>query len=236
MASGPISQPLAYHRYADARTIAGIPNFWNVVSNLPFAIIGLSGLFWATRPRQRGLLARAGDLQLWVVLFAGEVLTGFGSAYYHAAPTNRTLVWDRLAFSLVLTSFFAIAVSELVRPRVGQRLLMPLVATGLASVLYWHWTDDLRPYALVQFVPVALVPILALLSRGRLVPSSYFLSAWLLYAAAKVCEMQDAAIYDITGVWSGHTLKHLLAGVAAAAPLLGLARSRYFLKKTSAPG
>jgi hypothetical protein len=31
----PISQDQSYHQFADQRTILGIPNFWNVVSNFP---------------------------------------------------------------------------------------------------------------------------------------------------------------------------------------------------------
>jgi len=231
VAYGPIAQPLEYHRYADARTIAGIPHFWNVVSNLPFAGIGLLGFWWITRQRTARLLAGTAVQAMWTVLFAGEFLTCFGSAYYHAIPSNATLVWDRLAFSLILTSFFSIVIAELVSAKTGRRMLVPMVVAGLASVVYWAWTEsrghgDLRPYALVQFVPVILIPILALLSRGSLVPSMYFLAAWVLYVVAKVCEIQDAAIYDLTGFWSGHTLKHLLAAAASAVPLVALMRKR----------
>ena len=39
----PISQDQNYHDFADQRTILGIPHFWNVVSNLPFIVIGVAG-------------------------------------------------------------------------------------------------------------------------------------------------------------------------------------------------
>ncbi|HXD51908.1 MAG TPA: hypothetical protein VN689_08445, partial [Burkholderiales bacterium] len=39
----PLAQPLDYHAFVDQRTIWGIPNFWNVVSNVPFLIFGLLG-------------------------------------------------------------------------------------------------------------------------------------------------------------------------------------------------
>ena len=229
VAYGPIAQPLEYHRYADARTIAGVPHFWNVVSNLPFAAIGVFGRWWITGSRPARFLAEADAKQMWMVLFAGEFLTCFGSAYYHAIPSNATLVWDRLAFSLILASFFSIAIAELVSPKTGRQMLLPMVVAGLGSVVYWAWTEsrghgDLRPYALVQFVPVILIPILALMSRGRLVPSIYFLAAWVLYGLAKVCEIQDATIYDLTGFWSGHTLKHFLAAAASALPLVALVK------------
>ena len=40
----PIAQDPTYHQFADQRTLLGIPNFWNVVSNLPFVLVGAMGL------------------------------------------------------------------------------------------------------------------------------------------------------------------------------------------------
>ena len=40
----PIPQSQIYHGFADQRTLFGIPNFWNVVSNLPFVLVGAAGL------------------------------------------------------------------------------------------------------------------------------------------------------------------------------------------------
>ena len=79
----PILQDQSYHRFADERTLFGIPNFWNVVSNLPFIAVGAVGLrqFY----RDPATLA----------LFLGIFLTGFGSSYYHWNPNNDTLFWDR---------------------------------------------------------------------------------------------------------------------------------------------
>ena len=75
----PIPQDQSYHNFADQRTLLGIPNFWNVVSNLPFAIVGAVGLWQFHRDPAT------------VVFFAGVFLTAFGSAYYHWAPSDGTL-------------------------------------------------------------------------------------------------------------------------------------------------
>src|SRR5262245_8372118 len=92
----PLPQPAAYHHYADERAILGIPFFWNVVSNLPFLAIGLYGCWWLTRPGREGLF---GDQRAaYLTFFIAEALTCFGSAYYHAWPTNETLVFDRVVF------------------------------------------------------------------------------------------------------------------------------------------
>src|SRR5215472_12695351 len=39
----PIHQDPAYHHFADQRTLFGIPNFFNVVSNLPFLFVAIWG-------------------------------------------------------------------------------------------------------------------------------------------------------------------------------------------------
>src|SRR5215831_653555 len=38
-----IPQDQAYHLFADQRALVGIPNFWNFVSNIPFAVVGAVG-------------------------------------------------------------------------------------------------------------------------------------------------------------------------------------------------
>ena len=133
----PIHQDPAYHRFADARAWLGVPNAWNVWSNLPFVIVGLAALQWLARqpvPHRK----------MWAVFFIGITLTGFGSAYYHWNPNNDTLVWDRLPMTISFMAFFAALLAERVSERAGNWLLMPLLAAGIGSVVYWHYTDDLR--------------------------------------------------------------------------------------------
>src|SRR5215467_16384106 len=62
----PIPQDQGYHQFADQRTLLGIPNFWNVVSNLPFIAVGAAGLRQFHRQPAT------------FVLFLGIFLTGFG--------------------------------------------------------------------------------------------------------------------------------------------------------------
>ena len=98
--------------------------------------------------------------------------TASASGYYHSQPSNETLVWDRLVFSLMLTSFFAIVVAEFISVRGGRLCLAPMVLLGLYSVLYWRWSEsadrgDLRLYLLVQFYPVIATPFIMMLFRSR---------------------------------------------------------------------
>ena len=191
-----ILQNESYHSFADQRTILGIPNFWNVVSNFGFLVVGLIGL-----SRFKDAPSR--------VLFAGVLLTSIGSSYYHWAPENSRLVWDRLPMTVVFMSLLSIVVGIWFDARMGHRLLAPALLFGAASVLWWQTTGDLRPYGVAQFGPVLI-----------LVPAMYFSKLarglWpvlALYVGAKLAEAYDRALYD-WALLSGHTWKHVLAGLA----------------------
>jgi hypothetical protein len=198
----PIPQNQNYHDFADQWTFLGIPNFWNVVSNFPFVVIGAAGV-WQSR-RDPAI----------VILFLGILLTGFGSAYYHLDPDDRSLFWDRLPMAISFMAILAIAIEERVDAKAGSILLWPLVAVGIFSLLLWRWTGDLRLYGWVQFFPCLAVPLLFLLFRPKYSGTSYWLVAAALYALAKVFEFYDEAIYSFGSIVSGHTLKHFAAAAA----------------------
>jgi hypothetical protein len=191
-----IAQSQDYHLFADTRRVFGIPNFWNVVSNLPFALVGLLGLWKLRYPAAR-------------VLFSGVLLTCFGSAYYHWSPGDARLLWDRLPMTLVFMSLLAWVLSEGRSARFSAWLLAVLAIAGVTSVLWWRITGDLRPYALVQFGSAFLLLAVTWSTPGR----RYFFSVAGLYAAAKLMEAYDGAVYSAIGI-SGHTLKHVLAALA----------------------
>jgi Ceramidase len=206
----PIPQDQSYHQFADQRAIFGIPNFWNVVSNLPFLAVGAAGL-WRFR-----------DDPATIVLFLGIFLTGIGSSYYHWDPNDRTLFWDRLPMTLAFAAILALVVAERVNPRAGAILLWPALAIGLFSLLLWLWTDDLRLYFWVQFFPGLALLVLFLTCPPKYTGTHYWIVAAGLYALAKVFEFSDHAIFSAGYLLSGHTLKHLTAAAACFAIL------RYF--------
>ena len=219
-----IPQPLTYHNFADQRTLLGIPHALNVVSNLPFLLVGVAGLGFI-RSQSRYPVGRhflsAAERWPWFIFFLGTTLTGVGSAWYHLAPDNARLVWDRLPMTLGFMSLFAVMIAERIHLRLGLGLLGPLVAAGLGSVLYWHWTElagagDLRPYAAVQFFPFLAIPLMLLLLPARYTGTADIWIALLWYGLGKLFEALDGQIYELTHhVISGHSLKHLATAAAA---------------------
>lgn len=228
----PLAQDQTYHHFADRRWLYGVPHFWNVVSNAPFAVIGMLGCWWVIRAgRTSPAFMDPRERAAYLAFFAGELLTCFGSGYYHAGPTNASLMWDRLAFSVMLTSIFSIVVAEFVNRRVGRFMLAPMVGLGLISVLHWARSEslgqgDLRFYLLVQFYPMLAIPLILLLFRSRYTHGGAFWLMWALYGVAKLAEVADGRILEWSGFWSGHTVKHLVAAGASSIPLYILQRRR----------
>jgi len=220
----PVSQDPAYHNFADQRYILGIPHFWNVVTNIPFLVLGITGFLKIHKQELTGILP---DLfRAYLTFFLGLVLTGLGSGYYHLDPSNSTLVGDRMAITISFMSFFVLIFGESISTKTASRLLVPLLFFGLASVVYWDITEklgtgDLRFYALVQFLPMLLIPLMLLFYGSCLSGRRWILAIILVYGAAKIAEIYDHQIYELIG-FSGHSLKHLIAAFGAFLFLKGL--------------
>jgi hypothetical protein len=216
--SPPVAQDPAYHQFADRRIIAAVPHFWNVLSNVPFVAVGIFGV-WAVR---HGRWARASDRYPWLTIALAAILIGFGSSYYHYAPDNRTLFWDRLPMTLAFMGVFTAAIGEYIHARIGALLLTPFLLLGMLSVEVWRRGEltgvgDLRFYILVQFYPMIALPLILLLFRSRYSHTSTMWGMAGLYFVAKLLELLDAAVLRGSfGLISGHSLKHL-AGAAALA-------------------
>ncbi|MDD5304076.1 MAG: ceramidase domain-containing protein [Elusimicrobia bacterium] len=209
---GRVPQDPAYHLFADTRAIAGVANFWDVFSNLPFLLVGVYGL---TRvPRLKEPRCKSA----YTALSLGVLLVSLGSAYYHHDPSTATLLWDRLPMTVAFMALFSMLLEERV---IGEaRSLRPLLAVGVAAAVYWYWTEtrgagDLRPYILVQFLPIVLMPFILMMFPAEYLNNKLLVSALILYAAAKVCESFDRQVLASIGVLSGHTIKHLLSAAAA---------------------
>lgn len=208
-----------YHRFADTRALLVVGNAADTLSNLAFLVVGALGLAFLWRERAAGGITRFAtpqEMAPYWVFFAGVALTSVGSAYYHLAPDDARLVWDRLPMTLAFMSLVAVVVTERVNVRLGVVLLVPLLLVGLASVVYWRvgamaGFENLRPYLAVQFGSIALVLAISLLYRSRYTQGGMIFALAAAYGVAKVVETYDRAIFESGGWVSGHTLKHLVA-------------------------
>lgn len=214
---GRIPQPASYNHFADTRFWWGLPNAQNVLSNLLFFPVGLWGLW---RLQRFAIITRFERLA-WTGFFLGVLLMSLGSAYYHWQPDNLRLVWDRLPITLSFICLFSAVLAERVSTRLAAWSLLPMLVYAAGSVAYWYVSEtwgrsDLRPYILVQLLPLLLIPLLLLLYSPRYSHGWALLLGAGWYVLAKLFEALDGWVYQLGGVVSGHTLKHLLAVAAAA--------------------
>lgn len=217
-----MAQPLSYHAFADCRAFLSIPNFLNVLSNLPFLVAGAWGI---------GLIYRGGGHFIdqreslpYLVFFLGALLTSFGSAYYHLAPDNARLVWDRLPMTLGFAGLVSAAIAERANLRGGLKLLWPLLALGALTVVYWYAGEvagygNVIPYGLYQgWSILAIVMLIAFYRATRYSHGKYLAWAAIWYGLAKVFETFDLQVYRLLGgIVSGHSVKHVLASIAVFA-------------------
>jgi len=216
----PIMQSSQYHLFADSRQYTFIPNFFDVVTNIPFLLIGGYGFYYCRQSKQSSI----GNT--WMMMFLGIGLVSLGSAYYHWQPSYDALFWDRLPMTLAFMSLFVAILSEYLTERIVS-LLLPTVIFGVGSVIYWYFSNDLRLYFWVQFAPLLTISIVMLLFKSRYSHQWLLLAALAFYLLAKVTEFYDVRVYQWTyETLSGHSIKHLLASASCYCILLMLKRRK----------
>lgn len=219
----PIHQDPAFHQFADRRTLLGIPNALDVLTNFPFILVGLLG-FAAVRDPRRAF-TDPWERRPWAVLFAAVTATAFGSGLYHLAPSNDTLFVDRLPQTFITTALLAAVLAERTSVAAARRAFWPLLAVGALSVAVWRWTGDLRLYGVVQFFPTLAFPVILALNPSRYDRQRGYWVAIGWYLAARLFEFLDYEIYAAVGIVSGHTLKHL-AGALSVRSLAAMLHGR----------
>ena len=200
-------QDPSYHSFADQREFFGIPNFFDVISNFAFLFVGIAGLRICFK-KHLGRMRHC-----WLILFSGVSLVSIGSAYYHSNPIDHTLVWDRLPMTIGFTGLFVALLGEYISEKF-RLLIIPALLLGLSSVVYWQWSDDLRFYIWVQTISLLIIPLVMILYRSHYSHQWMLLVALLFYALAKIAELNDKKIFELSSALvSGHTIKHLLAAL-----------------------
>jgi hypothetical protein len=231
-------QALAYHDFADHREMFGIENFLDVASNIAFALAGVAGL--VVTLGQRGQFQYSSERWPYVIFFVGVLFTAAGSAYYHLAPDNETLFWDRLPMTVAFMALVASQIVDRINVRAGLAVLLPMLLLGAASVVYWRITEragagNVMPYGILQGYSMAILLILAALTPSRYSLGHYLYWVFGWYLLSKFFETFDVELMGLGHMVSGHTLKHLAAALAPAAVCLMLTRRTLIAPGSSVP-
>jgi hypothetical protein len=206
-----VAQHAGYHAFADQQLRWGVPHAVDVLSNLPFALVALAG---AWRLQSVGAQLPAGERTMAWLSCAGLLLTALGSSWYHLQPHDAGLLVDRTAMSVVFAGLLGLAACR-VSQRSGMTVGLLVLVAAPAAAQSFAATGNLLPWVVVQGGGLVL---LAVLATSRPAPSALPIRWWLViagYAVAKLLELQDHAIWRLTGeVASGHSLKHVVAALS----------------------
>jgi hypothetical protein len=233
----PIPQPISYHDFADQRAFLGVPNFLNVLSNLPFLFVGVWGLLVVVRRKSNSAFLTGSERWAYAVFFLGVALTFLGPAITTWIPATRRWYGTSLPMPLGFMGILAATITERISVRAGVLSLPLLVVAGGLTVVYWSWTEaygrgDLRPYLLIQFGSLLAVVVMLILFPARYTQTWCVVVALALYVAAKMLESFDPEFYGLGHIASGHTLKHLVAAGATYVILLMLQRRAAVLRSS----
>jgi hypothetical protein len=204
-----------YHHFADTRSILALPHALDVLSNIPFFVAGGWGLLWLLSGASRLSFTDQRERIPYVAFFAGVALTGIGSFWYHLAPSNSRLPGDLLPMTCSFVSMAVALFMERVNVRIGLLALTPLLLLGAASIAAWYCSGDYKFYLFVQFFSIVVLTLIVALFPPRYSGVRYLAAAFALFVGAKLFESFDRQIYLSGKIVSGHSLKHVTAGISS---------------------
>ena len=206
--------PAGYHDFADQRTLLGLPHALDVLSNLPFAVMGAWGLWWLRRvPLDRLGTAQRG---LAGLLFIGLIATAFCSSGYHLDPHDAGLCIDRVGMSLAFAGLLGLAAADRISARAGVALAALVAVAAPATALVAWLGGNMTPWAVLQGGGLVLLAALALRRPQPRALGFSIIGVIAFYAVAKALELADAPVFALTQqLISGHSAKHLVAALAA---------------------
>ena len=209
-----VGLPHGYHAFADQRAWLGVPQAMDVLSNLPFALMGAWGGLQLGRVGRN----RLGAVQriLAGLFFAGLILTAACSSAYHWAPHDAGLCVDRLGMSLAFAGLLGLAVADRISDRAGVATAAFVALAAPATALWALWGANMAPWAVLQGGGLLLLAAVATRAPGRDALGFSILAVIAWYALAKRLELADHRVFDLTQGWlSGHSAKHVVAALAA---------------------
>jgi hypothetical protein len=219
------NQPSNYHAFADQRRFFGLPFAMDVLSNAAFLAVGIAGIACLIAYPRRALtnVQRA----MSILFVAGLLLTALASAWYHLRPDDANLAIDRSGMAVAFAGLLGLAAAGRVSERAGAALGLAVLLAAPLAIKYWIATDNVFPWGVLQGGGMGLILWASLLRpRSKALDVRWSLVI-LAYAAAKLFELNDDAVYQLSGhLVSGHTLKHLFAALAGCPVVVALGALR----------
>lgn len=215
-----IHQSASYSTFADTRQVFHIKNGLNVISNLAYLYVGLAGLAYLRSKQSNSHFRLQEEKHYYTAIFIGTIFTFLGSSYYHLYPSDATLVWDRLPMTIVFMGFFSAVIAEWISPKLAKNNFPVATIFGIASVWYWHYSEqfipggNLRLYIDVQYFPLLLVPFIWYWYPPSYTRSYVLMRVLILYLVAKLFEVGDTLVFTHLKYFSGHTIKHFVSAYA----------------------
>ncbi|MES2965492.1 MAG: hypothetical protein V4760_16545 [Bdellovibrionota bacterium] len=208
-----LGEEATFMHFADHRMMFGLKNAADVLSNFGFLIAGALGL--------RAVGARHGTKRddrtlhyLGFVVFGSVLATAFGSPYFHLNPNHESLLWDRLPMAIGFAGLVSLLIADRISARAGRWSFAALAGFALWSISMWQVFEFSTPYSALQAGSLVAVVLIAWLHpKGRL-ENRFIWLASAGYLVAKLFEVSDAPLYELTGFVSGHSLKHVMAALA----------------------
>jgi len=204
------NQPSDFHDFAAVDSFLGVDNGLDVFSNIPFALVGLIGCRSLLRRDSLEGSVEPYEARLWWVVFVSIGFASVLSSWYHLSPNDVRIVFDRLPIITLMSAVFTIFLSQTMGEK-WMRIFFPLLVISWFSVLLINFSGEWRPYLIMQFLPLVMIPSLVILfdhGRGGV---REFCTAAMLFLIGKVAHEFDHEIYTLSGVISGHSVWHLLA-------------------------
>ena len=214
----PIYQPAEYTEFADTRTFKwigiSIPNFMDVITNLPYLIFGLIGLaliYFRKKYLSKNLFCHL------LVIFIGLVITSIGSSYFHLVLDKLSLFIDRIGIAIVISGILGLVIYQKLNQKLSVIYSIIFLLILMVSNYYWYLTNDLAPWSIAQVLGIVIVFVLGFKSNIDLkFPTINYWLIITLYLIAKICEFSDNFFFEITNnIISGHSIKHLISSLAA---------------------
>lgn len=219
-----VMQPVHQHDFADQRFLGYLPCAADVISNLPFALWGLAGLMILPSVKFNRTI-----IGLCTLFFIGLIVTAFASSWYHMELNNDGLAIDRLGMTVAFAGLLGLAAADRASLRAGALLSALVLILGPMSIWVWTASGNVLPWLVLQFGGMVLILWLATRPSVKGALAIRWGVVILIYAAAKLLELADHALYDLSSQFiSGHSLKHIVASFAAWPVVSAIKQGRIF--------